>query len=49
METFQVDAFHIFDKQWALVTAGPLEDYNTMTISWAGWVPCGAARLQRYM
>ena len=36
MEAFQVDAFHIFDKQWALVTAGTLEDYNTMTISWGG-------------
>ena len=33
MEAFQVDAFHIFDKQWALVTAGTLEDYNTMLLS----------------
>ena len=36
MELFQVDAFHIFDKQWALVTAGTLKHYNTMTISWGG-------------
>ena len=36
MELFQVDAFHIFDKQWALVTAGTLNHYNTMTISWGG-------------
>ena len=36
MELFQADAFHIFDKQWALVTAGTLNHYNTMTISWGG-------------
>lgn len=33
MEPFQTDAFRVFDKQWALVTAGSLDDYNTMTIS----------------
>ena len=36
MEPFQTDAFRVFDKQWALVTAGSLDDYNTMTISWGG-------------
>ncbi len=36
MEPFEVDAFHVFDQQWALVTAGSLESYNTMTISWGG-------------
>ena len=48
MELFQVDAFHIFDKQWALVTAGTLNHYNTMTISWGSlgtiWAPRGAGR-----
>ena len=34
MERFDVDAFKVFDKQWALVSAGTPEDYNTMTISW---------------
>lgn len=48
MELFQVDAFHIFDKQWALVTAGTLNHYNTMTISWGGLGTLGAARLQQY-
>ena len=28
--------FEIFDKQWALVTAGTPESFNTMTISWGG-------------
>ena len=28
--------FETFHNQWALVTAGNLEDYNTMTISWGG-------------
>ena len=36
MERFDVDAFKVFDKQWALVSAGTPEDYNTMTISWGG-------------
>lgn len=35
-EKFDVSAFEIFDKSWALVTAGKLADYNTMTISWGG-------------
>lgn len=33
---FNADSFKIFDKEWALVTAGTLEHYNTMTISWGG-------------
>lgn len=28
--------FETFHNQWALVTAGNLKDYNTMTISWGG-------------
>ena len=36
MERFDVDAFSLFHKEWALVTAGNLSDYNTMTISWGG-------------
>ncbi|MCI5773629.1 MAG: flavin reductase [Erysipelotrichaceae bacterium] len=30
------ETFKLFDKQWALVTAGTQEDFNTMTISWGG-------------
>ena len=26
--------FDLFSKQWALVTAGTLEEYNTCTVSW---------------
>ncbi|NLW70979.1 MAG: flavin reductase family protein [Eubacteriaceae bacterium] len=36
MKEFNVSAFEIFDKKWALVTAGNAENYNTMTISWGG-------------
>ena len=28
------DPFKRFDKDWALVTAGTKEDFNTMTVSW---------------
>lgn len=28
------DPFNKFDRQWALVTAGSAESFNTMTISW---------------
>ncbi len=34
MIELNTDIFSLFDRQWALVTAGTLEDYNTMTISW---------------
>ncbi len=36
MQTLQTDSFAIFNKQWALVTAGTPEDFNTMTVSWGG-------------
>ena len=36
MERFDVDAFGAFDRDWALVTAGTAEHFNTMTISWGG-------------
>ncbi len=36
MKQFDVSAFEIYDKKWALVTAGDISDYNTMTISWGG-------------
>ena len=34
LEEIQTKPFTIFDKDWALVTAGNKDEYNTMTISW---------------
>ena len=34
MKDFIRKAFAVYDKEWALVTAGPVDNYNTMTISW---------------
>ncbi len=34
--TFNTDILNIFDKQWALVTAGTPDKFNSMTISWGG-------------
>lgn len=36
MMHLEADVFQKFDRQWALVTAGTAEHYNTMTISWGG-------------
>ena len=33
---FTTDIFKQFDKKWALLTAGSMEKFNTMTISWGG-------------
>ena len=33
---FNTDVFSLFDKKWALLSAGPKDDHNTMTISWGG-------------
>lgn len=33
---FKVQAFQLFDRDWALVTAGTAEAFNGMTISWGG-------------
>ena len=31
---FNSEVFSHFDKKWALLSAGPKDDHNTMTISW---------------
>lgn len=31
---FQAESFELFDKTWALLTAGDREKFNTMTIAW---------------
>lgn len=36
MKDFQPDIFRLFGRQWALVTAGTAEHFNTMTIGWGG-------------
>ncbi len=36
MMHLEADVFQKFDRQWALVTAGTAEHYNTMTVSWGG-------------
>ncbi len=40
--------FDLFNKQWALVTAGDADDYNTCTISWGSlgtiWGDAGQGR-----
>lgn len=33
---FSTEIFSQFDKKWALLTAGNMEKFNTMTISWGG-------------
>ena len=33
---FTTDILSVFDKQWALLTAGKEDSFNTMTISWGG-------------
>lgn len=30
------DIFSLFDKKWALLTAGTMESFNSMTVSWGG-------------
>lgn len=36
MKDFINKSFNVFDKEWALVTAGTMGNFNTMTISWGG-------------
>ena len=36
MRDFMNKVFDLYNRQWALVTAGTADNYNTMTISWGG-------------
>lgn len=36
MQSLELDIFRAYGSDWALVTAGDLNDHNTMTISWGG-------------
>ncbi len=33
---FTTDVLSVFDKKWALLTAGDKDKFNTMTVSWGG-------------
>ncbi len=33
---FYTDIFTQFDKDWALLSAGTIDDHNAMTVSWGG-------------
>ena len=33
---FETDILSVFDKKWALLTAGSKNSFNTMTVSWGG-------------
>lgn len=51
MENFKQKAynvFELFDRQWALVTAGSIERYNSCTVGWGSlgnlWGPTGRSR-----
>ena len=44
----------LFEKNWALVTAGSIEDYNSCTVSWGVWaifggIPDRVIKWQRYI
>ena len=36
MREFVDKSLSVFNKEWALVTAGTMDNYNTMTIGWGG-------------
>ena len=51
MENFKQEAynvFELFDRQWAIVTAGSIEHYNSCTVGWGSlgnlWGPTGRSR-----
>ena len=51
MENFkekEYKVFEMFDKQWAVVTAGSMEHYNSCTVSWGSlgniWGTAGKSR-----
>ena len=51
MENFKQKAynvFELFDRQWAIVTAGSIEHYNSCTVGWGSlgnlWGPTGRSR-----
>ena len=36
MKSIETKPFEIFNNTWALVSAGPISNHNSMTISWGG-------------
>ena len=37
VKNFKVAPFYMLDQEWALLTAGMKDKFNTMTISWGGF------------
>ena len=35
-KSIEIKTFEFFDKQWALLTSGSIDNHNSMTISWGG-------------
>jgi flavin reductase (DIM6/NTAB) family NADH-FMN oxidoreductase RutF len=48
IRSFTTDIFNLFDRHWALLTAGTIDHYNAMTISWGSmgtiWGPPSSGR-----
>ncbi len=40
-----LDALNVFNNDWALLTAGTIGHFNTMTISWGGLVTLWGRRV----
>jgi len=36
LKTFTIEPFYKIDKEWALLTVGNKDKFNTMTVSWGG-------------
>lgn len=36
MNSVKLDAFEVFHRSWALLTAGEMDHFNAMTVSWGG-------------
>ncbi|MFC1557113.1 flavin reductase [candidate division KSB1 bacterium] len=54
-ELLEINPFSLIGADWMLITAGPIDSYNTMTASWGGlghlWdknITCCFIRPQRY-
>ena len=48
MEKVSISPFTKFTKDWALVTAGTKEKFNSMTIAWVAWGHYGEFQFYRF-
>ena len=42
LKEFKIAPLYKLDKEWALLTTGNKDKYNTMTVSWGGFVRKGS-------